>query len=242
MAFDYQMIKTGRKFTKIKFVLKNKINDTVDNETYEVIEQKTLQSPQNTENVPQESLEEIYALVPPDQITESLRQIIKTYYTVNGSEYIKNAVEYVNKQKPKNYVAYLKSTLENHYAEVLEKEKENKEKKIAEERKKERIKNLEDEIDKLTYQRDLEIGRTAKSMFESSPESVKEQIIKLAKATILEENPNENVNSTDHIFTVKLNIYTLDTVKSLYPDKFKEIHDRFDKQIDDLKNDITKSS
>ncbi|MGC8612100.1 MAG: hypothetical protein ACP5LR_06460, partial [Athalassotoga sp.] len=202
------------------------------------IEQKTLQSPQNTENVPQEALEEIYSLVPPDQITESLRQIIKTYYTVNGSEYIKNAVEYVNKQKPKNYLAYLKSTLESHYAEVLEKEKENEEKRIAEERKKERIKNLEDEIDKLTYQRDLEIEKTAKSIFESLPESVKEQIIKLSKATILEENPNENVNSTDHIFTVKLNIYTLDTVKSLYPDKFKEIHDKFDKQIDNLREEI----
>ncbi len=238
MAFDYQMIKTGRKFTKIKFVLKNKINDTADNETYEIIERKALQSPKDTENVPQEALEEIYALVPPDQITESLRQTIKTYCTVNGSEYIKNAVEYVNKQKPKNYLAYLKSTLENHYAEVLEKEKENEEKRIAEEKTRERIKNLKDEIDKLTYQRDLEIEKTAKSMFESLPENVKEQIIKLAKATILEENPNENVNSTDHIFMVKLNIYTIDAVKSLYPDKFKEIHDKFDKEIDNLSAEL----
>ncbi|MGC9174228.1 MAG: hypothetical protein ACP5GQ_08665, partial [Athalassotoga sp.] len=171
-------------------------------------------------------------------------------------------IQYTNDHKPKEWLAYLKQAIKEDYASYydnlekekeekearkkeferrlrqLEKEKENEEKRIAEERKKERIKNLEDEIDKLTYQRDLEIEKTAKSIFESLPESVKEQIIKLSKATILEENPNENVNSTDHIFTVKLNIYTLDTVKSLYPDKFKEIHDKFDKQIDNLREEI----
>jgi len=77
-----------------------------------------------------EALEDLYKLVPSEQITDSLKLVIKAYYTTKGHEYIRNSIEYVNKQKPKNYLAYLKSTLENHYSEVLETEKENEEQRI----------------------------------------------------------------------------------------------------------------
>ncbi len=236
MAFDYQMTKTGRKFTKVKFMLKHALEDNVEIEDVELVEQVKIQSLK--EDVDPEVLDELYSLIPSDKMTDSLKQIIKTYYTANGSEYIKNAIEYVNKQKPKNYLAYLKSTLENHYAEVLEKERENEEKRIAEERKRARIKDLKDKIDKLTYQRDIEIEKTAKSTFESLPENVKEQITQLAKVSILKESPKENINSTDHIFRARLEIHVIDTVKSLYPDKFKEIRDRYDKEIVELEEQI----
>ncbi|MEM4095259.1 MAG: replication initiation protein, partial [Thermoplasmatales archaeon] len=229
MDFDYQMIKTGRKFTKIKFTLKHKFDDDT-----ELVEEK-LQSPDETFS---KALEEVYALIPPEKITDSLKQIIETYYASKGLEYVKSAIQYVNEQQPKNYLAYLKSALENHYAEVFEKDKEEEQKRLAEQKRRERIKDLKDKRDKVIYKRDLEIEKLAKSIFESLPENVKDQITQFAKASILKENPNEDMNSTDRIFMAKLDFHIQDMVKSLYQDKFKEIRDKFDKEIAALEEEI----
>ncbi|BBJ29048.1 replication initiation protein [Athalassotoga saccharophila] len=236
LAFDYQMIKSGKKFTKIKFILKNKFKDTPEIDYNDI--EKVLQSPDKIGDISEEDLEEIYALIPPDQMTDSVKQMITEYYLSTGPEYVKNAIEYVNNQKPKNYVAYLKSTLENHYADVLERERELEEQRKAEEEKRERIMLLKGKINELIKQRDIAIEKQARSVFESLPDNVKEQVIRLAKATILEENPKEDVNSTDHIFKVKLEIYTLDTVKTLYSDKFKEIYDTYNTQIASIEEEI----
>jgi len=185
-----------------------------------------------------EALEDLYKLVPSEQITDSLKLVIKAYYTTKGHEYIRNSIEYVNKQKPKNYLAYLKSTLENHYSEILETEKENEEQRIIDKQRRERIDGINSKIKELTYKRDVEIEKTAKSIFDSLPEKVKEQITQLAKSSILKESPKEDINSTDHIFKARLEIYILEMVKSLYEDKFKDIHEKYDKSIGELESEI----
>jgi len=232
MAFDYQMIKTGRKFTKIKFILKYRqeksINETEDDETLEQEKIEDLALPST------EHLEDLYKLIPTEQLTESIKQVIQESYTVKGPEYVKNAIEYVNRQKPKNYLAYLKSTLDNHYSEALEKEKEDEEKRLANERKAEYIASIKNKIRDLVLKRDAEIEKMAKSIFESLPEIVKEQITQLAKSEFLKESPQENVNSTDHIFRARLEIHILDVIKTFYGDKFKDIHEKYDKSINEL--------
>jgi len=232
MAFDYQMIKTGRKFTRIKFILKYKqeksIDETDNDETLEQEKIEDLALPST------EHLEDLYKLIPTEQLTESIKQVIQESYTVKGPEYVKNAIEYVNRQKPKNYLAYLKSTLDNHYSEALEKEKEDEEKRLANERKAEYIASIKNKIRDLVLKRDAEIEKMAKSIFESLPEIVKEQITQLAKSEFLKESPQENVNSTDHIFRARLEIHILDVIKTFYGDKFKDIHEKYDKSINEL--------
>jgi len=48
------------------------------------------------------------------------------------------------------------------------------------------------------------------------------------------KNQRCNVNSTDHIFRARLEIHILDVIKTFYGDKFKDIHEKYDKSINEL--------
>ena len=138
LAFQYYPIKEGRKFTKIKFVLKGK-----ENIKREDIKTNIKLHCLPTASSPEPSVGKLINLIPPEYLTGAIKKMIIKSAKENGAEYVKRNIQYTINANPKNFVAYLSIALKENYGEKSEsklifeeKAKEEKEKNIAEENKK----------------------------------------------------------------------------------------------------------
>jgi plasmid replication initiation protein len=144
MAFDWEAIKEGRKFTKIRFVLKNKHGTVSDLESYP---RNNQQQEKKTENECEENklqiqkqidldlinnpdykkiIGKLILLFPEKERTKNAEQMISNLLQNYNEDYITNQIEYTNNHKTKNYLAYLKKAADNDYASAERSELANK--------------------------------------------------------------------------------------------------------------------
>jgi len=114
---SYELYKTGREYTHIKFFVKpkpQKIKVKQQVEDYKAL----------TDN---SDLRELLFLLPEQyRKRENCVSLLAGALQEKEKEYIKAQIEYVNSKNPENYVAYLREAIENDYAgfEIRKKEEE----------------------------------------------------------------------------------------------------------------------
>ena len=129
ITFEYEEIKTGRKVTHIKFIIRDNPNGS-----------RRLRSNKKinitAETVVLKVSEEVKSKL--KQITDELLREINKYINECGIEYVVSNIEYANKNAKDNYVAYLLSALKKDWAKNmrLKQEEQNKYERAREEYKK----------------------------------------------------------------------------------------------------------
>ncbi len=112
---SYELRKTGRFYTHIKFYVKPKpAKLKLDQQKDKIISEEIKENP---------DLSVLLALVPEEYRTrKNLIAIVLGGLEEKGKEYVEAQIEYTNKNAKKNYVAYLKKAIESDYAgvEVIE--------------------------------------------------------------------------------------------------------------------------
>ncbi|BBJ29091.1 replication initiation protein [Athalassotoga saccharophila] len=143
MAFDWIAVKEGHKFTKIKFILKNKIKAISALETSYVkakeqegttaqvgSDPSEFQSPEQevveSINDNERTIGELILLLPKNERTKNAEKLISELLQNHDKEYIAKQIDYTNNHNTKNYLAYLKKAVDNDYANFEKSELEDK--------------------------------------------------------------------------------------------------------------------
>jgi len=112
---SYELRKTGKYYTHIKFYVKPKpAKLKLDQQAEKILRDEISENP---------DLKELLALMPEKyRVRKNLIAFVLGGLEEKGKEYVKAQIEYTNKNAKKNYVAYLKKAIESDYAgaEIIE--------------------------------------------------------------------------------------------------------------------------
>ncbi|PRX19647.1 replication initiator protein [Orenia metallireducens] len=176
--FDFEEIKTGRKVTAIKFIIKKKQLPPEELEFQEYATEKN-HSPE---------VLELFRLLPPKEQIEAHKRNLDRLLREHSFEYLKADIEYAKQAQPDNFMGFLKASCAGgHYASV-ELEKQQRKKELARYREQEQKKKeeLEQKIKKKAQQKakknyeklsEKEIDSYAEG-YESLPKMLKEKVSK----------------------------------------------------------------
>jgi len=148
LKIDFEEIKTGRKITGLKFIIKNQ-NEINIKQVEEELQENQPQIPVLSVDT---DLEEILAHIPASYLKDDqneLNELIKNAFESFDKEYILAQIEYTKKRAPQKFGAYLTKSILSNYAKV--ENKKQKEKELEKKRIKEEFENLsEEEHNKIT--------------------------------------------------------------------------------------------
>ncbi len=250
MAFEWEAIKEGHKFTKIRFVLKNK-DETVsvlenylkkdqqqEEKTEKECKSNTLQLQKQVDldliNHPdrKEIIGKLILLLPEKERTKNAEQMLSNLLQNYKEDYITNQIEYTNNHNTKNYLAYLKKAADNDYASAERSELENK---MKIEQLTQRMQNELEQIKK-RQQHDIESHifgeekRIYKSYMDSLTKEQQEELWNEFKPKALEKEPGLKD------FSLKFEVERLITAKII--EENKALKDR----LDDLKHRLEQNA
>ncbi len=233
MAFEWEAIKEGHKFTKIRFVLKNKHeavsvlensprkDQQQEEKTEKECNSNTLQLQKQVDldliNHPdhKEIIGKLILLLPEKERTKNAEQTLLNLLQNYKEDYITNQIEYTNNHNTKNYLAYLKKAADNDYASAERSELENK---MKIEQLTQRMQNELEQIKK-RQQHDIESHifgeekRIYKSYMDSLTKEQQEELWNEFKPKALEKEPGLQD------FSLKFEVERLITTKIIEENK-----------------------
>ena len=178
LKIDFEELKTGRKVTAIKFIIKKKQLSPKELEFKEDI-QKQDYSPE---------LLELFQLLPPKEQLEAHKPVLSKLLKEHSFRYLKADIEYAKEAEPDNFMGFLKASCTGGHYATIELEKQKRQEELARQRQQEQKKKeeLEQRIKEKAQQKahqnyeklsDKEIASYAKG-YESLPKMLKEKVSK----------------------------------------------------------------
>lgn len=148
LEIDFEEIKTGRKVTAIKFLIKKK-----EKVKEEIADKKA-------DRVKEYSLEVIalFKLLPPKEQIERYKIELERLLKEHSYDYLKSDIEYAKRFEVNNFFGFLKSSCERGHYSAAELEKEEKEQELAKQRteEKRKKKELKEKIQKKAQEKAIE--------------------------------------------------------------------------------------
>ncbi len=185
----YEVIKTGRSITSIKFFAEKKNEDNL--QWIEPIEAVIV----NTEY--SDEVSELFSILPEEEKLERRKKEIETLLKKHTFKMLKADIEYCNKQRPEKYWAYFKKSLKNgHYSSE---EVEKKEKIKAKQKEKKEIEKKEIEIKENKVK---ELSILAENVYNSLNNEMMEEYIEKSGYRKLPEKFRKNMNLKDMIIVL----------------------------------------
>lgn len=215
MAFEYEPIKRGRRFVKIRFILKNcheALNENEMNYKYNQMEDVVERPSEPKEDseprewrVDYDKIVRLMLLLPEKERTKNADGFITEIVNYHDDEYIARQIEYTNIQNPKNYLAYLKKAVENDYANTERSELEKKIKVDQLTRQmSESLQKLKEEADhKISVEVFREEGKIYKTYMELLSDEQKNQLREESKSEVLKEKPELKKNKLSLKFEIE---------------------------------------
>lgn len=135
---DYEEMKTGRKVTKIKFLVSSKKNSKKIKKEIEIVDE--------TKEYSEEVLE-LFNILPFGEQVEKRKAELAELLKSHTFEYLKKDIEYCNGQSPEKYWGYfIKSVNSGHYSSAeLEKAKLKEQQKLKKKEQEEKLKKEQEE-------------------------------------------------------------------------------------------------
>jgi plasmid replication initiation protein len=178
LEIDFEEIKTGRKVTAIKFIIKKKELPEEELEFKEHIKEKEYSS----------EVLELFKLLPQEEQVEAHKRELEGLLANHSYEYLKTDIEYAKGFGVNNFFGFLKSSCERGHYSAAEIEKKTKEEELLRQKKeeKERKQQLEAKIKQKAYEKARERYNKLSSeeleayriRYESLPKMLKDKISK----------------------------------------------------------------
>ncbi|PRX23155.1 plasmid replication initiation protein [Orenia metallireducens] len=140
LEIDFEEMKTGRKVTAIKFIIKKKKNLPKELRFKENIEKQEY-SPE---------VIELFRLLPQQEQLEAHKKELEGLLTEHSFRYLKADIDYAKKAQPDNFMGFLKASCQGGHYSTAEMEKKAKEEELARKREEAERKRreLEERIEK----------------------------------------------------------------------------------------------
>lgn len=148
LEVDFEEIKTGRKVTAIKFIIKQKESTKKKIEDKDISQAKTYSK----------EVLELFELLPEEEQVAANKKELDRLLKEHSYEYLKADIEYVKKSNPENFMAFLNSSCPKSHYSAAQMEKKEKKKELAQKRKEEeqRKRELEEKIEQKAYEKAVE--------------------------------------------------------------------------------------
>jgi len=194
LKIDFEEIKTGRKVTAIKFIIKKK-----ENPPKELVFEENIQKEEYSPEVV-----ELFKILPQEEQVEANKKELEGLLAEHSFEYLKADIGYAKEAKPDNFIGFLKASCQGGHYSSAEVEKKAKEEELA--RKKTEEKRKRKELEK-------RIEKKAKEMAVERYESLSEDKL---------EEYNQEYEKMTEVVPEKFRPTKEDYIIGALEDKFKE--------------------
>ena len=185
---DYEEMKTGRKVTKIKFLVSSKKNSKKIKKEIENIEE--------VKEYPEEVLE-LFNILPFSEQVEKRKAELAELLKSHTFEYLKSDIEYCNEQRPEKYWSYFVKSVNSGHFSAVELEKAEKIKEQKKEKEQREIKeNERQEMEK------EQINELAEQLYNSLTEEMMEEYTEKSGYRKLPEKFRKNFNLKNMIIVL----------------------------------------
>lgn len=253
MAFEWEAIKTGRKFTKIKIVLKNRGESAkvMNGDYVEGMEIKppevnrTDVTPTMKTQIDREDLKNLILLLPEKERTKNAEKMLLTLLDKYDEKYLTSQISYANGRTVRNYLVYLKKAVENDYANV---ERSGIEEKLKKER---LMRKMDAEIKRVKEEAEhdmsVKLFREEKKVYEAYmgllSDEQKNELHEKSKQEVLKKEPALKDKSLDfeieRLVTAKIiegNSMIAEKIKKLK----KNLEEETEKNVERIKKNFKK--
>ncbi|OCL28597.1 hypothetical protein U472_00585 [Orenia metallireducens] len=179
LKIDFEELKTGRKVTAIKFIIKKRENPPKELEFKEYIQEEY--SPE---------VLELFKLLPQEEQIEAYKKELEGLLAEHSFGYLKADIKYAKEAQPDNFMGFLKASCEGGHYSTAKLEKKAKEEELARKKEEEerKRKELEERIEKKAREMALERYEV---LSEGELERYNQEYEKMAKLVPEKLRPNK---------------------------------------------------